>query len=315
MRNVAEGFCENADLMMKPLEWDDLRVFLAICRHGTLSAAARELKVNQTTVSRRLSALEATLDARLFDRLPEGFVPSEVGKGVLESAEAMEAQALAVQRQASGEDKRLEGVVRMTCTEPFLVHHLMPNFAAFRQSYPGIEVEVHTGYQTLSLLRREADLAVRLIPTKEAELIAHRVLDLAIAPHVSRKYLKAKGLTADAPLDEMELIASGLAGEEWPETRWFRSQAPKAKTVLRLNSVLGLAAAAKAGVGVAMIPCFLGAKEDLVRLRPPVPELKRTISLVFHRDLQKTARVRALIDFITDMLRRHAPELTGTNAA
>lgn len=296
---------------MKSLEWDDLRVFLAICRKGTLSAAARELRVNQTTVSRRLSALEKSLEAKLFVRTPTGFVPTEVGRTIVASAEAMESQVLQLQRQASGEDARLSGTVKVTTTEPLLINHFLPSFAGFTARYPELQVEVVTGYESLSLLRREADLAIRMIRPTEAELVASRIGELAIALFASRAYLKRRKLQPTSPLNAFDLVGYGGNASEWPEARWLRANAPHARIPLKLNSILGLRAAALAGVGAAMMPCFLGSEAGLVRIGAPIPELTRTIWLVFHRDLQRTARVRALADYVTEQISAVAHDLTA----
>ncbi|MDY7232236.1 LysR family transcriptional regulator [Hyalangium rubrum] len=293
--------------------WDDLRYFLAIAREGSLASAARTLRVDATTVGRRLAALEEELGTRLFDRMPAGFVPTAAGRNIRASVEEMESTALAVERKASGEDARLEGTVRITTTEAFAVRTLLPLFGPFRERHPGIEVQFLTDYGALDLARREADIAVRLTRPQEDTLVARKVGEIAIAPYAAERYLARRGLPDPATgFAGHELIGYADAAAKWPEARWMNEVATSARVAVRCNSLLSVVAAAGAGVGLGLMPCFMGDREPgLRRLMPPVASLRRDIWLVVHRDLQHNARVRAVLHFLAELIQRERSLIAG----
>ena len=144
------------------MQWDDLQTFLAIARQGTLSAAARELGVTQPTMGRRLTAMERRMGARLLQRLPSGFALTALGESVLANAERIEAEALAAERTIVGRDVALEGVVRLTTVETLADRVVAPAMARLQQVHPGIVVELVPDMRTLSLSKREADIALRM---------------------------------------------------------------------------------------------------------------------------------------------------------
>lgn len=293
--------------------WDDLRYFLAIAREGSLAAAARTLRVDATTVGRRLAALEEELGTRLFDRMPAGFVVTAAGRNIRMAVEEMEASVLAVERKASGDDARLEGVVRITTTEAFAVSTLLPRFAPFRERHPGIEVQVLTDYAALDLAKREADIAVRLTRPKEDTLVARKVGEIAIAPYAAERYLARRGLPDPATgLAGHDVIGYADAAAKWPEARWLGEVATSARVAVRCNSLLSVVAAAGSGVGIGVMPCFMGDREPgLRRLMPPIPSLRRDIWLVVHRDLQHNARVRAVLHFLAELIQRERSLIAG----
>jgi DNA-binding transcriptional LysR family regulator len=293
--------------------WDDLRYFLATAREGSLAAAGRVLSVDATTVGRRLAVLEEEMEARLFDRTPAGFVLTEAGRNIRSSVEEMEASVLSVERKASGEDVRLEGVVRITTTEAFAVKTLLPRFAPFRERHPGIEVQFLTDYGALDLVRREADIAVRLTRPKEDALVARKVGEIAIAPYAAESYLGRRGQPdPTSGFAGHEVISYADAAAKWPEARWLAETATAARVAVRCNSLLSVVAAAAAGVGIGVIPCHVGDMEHgLRRLMPPVSALRRDIWLVVHRDLQHNARVRAVLHFLGELIQRERPLIAG----
>ncbi|QRN96155.1 LysR family transcriptional regulator [Archangium violaceum] len=294
-------------------DWTDLRYFLAIAREGTLAAAARELEVDASTVGRRLTALEEELGSRLFDRTPAGLVLTDVGRGIRSAVEEMEAAALAVERRASGEDARLEGVVRITLTEAFAVDVVLPRFAPFRERHPGIEVRFLTDYGSLDLARREADIAVRLTRPQEDTLVARKVGEIAIAPYASETYLERRGMPDPSQgFAGHDVIGYVDSAERWPEARWLAEAAPSAHVAVRCNSLLSVVAATSAGLGVGVMPCLCGDRESgLRRVAPVVASLRRDIWLVVHADLQHNARVRATLHFLAELIQRERPLLSG----
>jgi len=294
-------------------DWNDLRYFLAIAREGTLAAAARALEVDATTVGRRLAALEEELNSKLFDRTPAGLTLTDAGRGIRSAVEEMEAAALAVERRASGEDARLEGVVRITLTEAFAVNVLLPRFMPFRERHPGIQVQFLTDYGALDLARREADIAVRLTRPQEDTLVARKVGEIAIAPYASEGYLERRGLPDPANgFAGHDVIGYVDAAAKWPEARWLTESAPGAHVAVRCNSVLSVVASSVAGLGVGVMPCLSGDQEPgLRRVAPLVSSLRRDIWLVVHQDLQHNARVRATLHFLAELIHRSRPLLSG----
>jgi DNA-binding transcriptional LysR family regulator len=292
-------------------EWSDLRHFLAIAREGNLSAAARRLKVDQTTVGRRLAVLEKELGARLFDRTPTGLKPTAVALRIRPAAEAVETEALRVERLASGEDLRPSGPVTVTATDSFLVHNVMPRLAAFQERHPEIELQLLSGYEALSLARREADVAIRLVRPQEASLRARKVAAIGVVPFASKAYLARRGpVRFDTGLQGHAVVGYAQDSRRWPESKWLDVHAAKATVALRLTSILGLLQAAREGLGVALLPAFFGhLHPELVPLRDALPELERTVWLVFHEDLAHNARVRAVVDFLAETIGAQAEAL------
>jgi len=298
------------------LDWNDLRYFLAVSREGTLAGAARALKVDATTVGRRLAVLEETLGARLFERTPGRLVPTAAARGIQGAAEEMEGAMLAVERRAGGEDARLEGVVRVTTTEAFAVNTLLPRFAPFRERHPGIEVRFLTDYGALDLRRREADVAVRLTRPSEASLVARKVGDIAISLYASEGYVARRGLADPATgFAGHDVIGYTGAAAKWPEARWLESVGASARVGVRCNSLLSVMAATVGGLGLGLMPCLQGdLTPGLRRVLPPVVALRRDIWLVVHADLQQNARVRAVLDFLAELIQRERASLSGGGA-
>lgn len=285
-------------------QWSDLQHFLAIARGGSLSAAARTLKVDQTTVGRRLNVLERELGARLFDRTPAGFRPTAVALRILPAAEAVEAEALRVERLASGEDLRPSGPVTVTATDSFLVYNVLPWLAGFRERHPEIELHLLAGYEALSLVRREADVAIRLMRPQEPSLRARKVAAIGIVPFASKDYLERMGpVRFDAGLQGHTVVGYAQDSRRWPESKWLDVHAARATVAVRLTSITGLLQAAREGLGVTLLPASFGHHyPELVPLRDVLPELERTVWLVFHEDLTNNARVRAVVDFLAETI-------------
>ena len=175
------------------LDWDDLRFFLAVARHGSLSAAAKDLRVAQSTVGRRLASLEASLGVRLLYRTPQGYVPTLAGHDVRDQAERLEAEALSVERNVGGRDTRLAGLVRVTCAETVASHILAPCFAALHAQHPDIMIELIPDPRELSLSMREAEISVRLRRPAQHDLVVRRAGTMAFGLYASPQYLERYG--------------------------------------------------------------------------------------------------------------------------
>ncbi|MRX51351.1 LysR family transcriptional regulator [Paracoccus sp. S-4012] len=284
--------------------WDDLRLFLAVARAGTLSGAAREIGVNHSTVFRRIGAFEEALGVRLFDRLPNGYALTAAGEAMQESALRVEAEIAALDRRVTGQDLRLSGVVRIT-TVDMLAQGLLPrHLLAFLRAYPGIEVELTVGNATLNLTRREADVALRVGNQPPETLVGRRVGRLAFAVY------GAAAAEATAPLTEQPWI--GFDAEHAPLVRAFSEFLPGVRPAFRVNSVAAAIAAARAGIGLATLPCGIADLDPGLTRVAPLPEsFTLDLWLLTHEDLRRTARIRAFLDFMAEALAQEAPLLEG----
>lgn len=292
------------------LAWDDLQTFLAIARHGTLSAAARSLGVQQTTMGRRLAALETRAGAHLLDKTPKGFVPTATGEAILGNAERIEAEILSVERRITGRDIRLEGTVRVTTVEILAVELLTPSFAAFHAKHPGITIELSSEARSLSLTRREADIAVRLIRLTQNDLAVRRLGALHFGVYASKPYLDRHGtpdFAAGAP--GHTTILNPPDAMSLPEMAWFAELTRAAPPAIRHNSRYGQRTAAETGLGLAILSRFMADPTDLIRLPTPTPPPTRDLFLAVHNDIRHTPRIRAVTEHIAATIRAHAGQL------
>ena len=285
------------------LDWDDLRHFLAIARHRTLSGAARALHVQQSTMGRRLDALQARAGATLLQKTPSGYTLTPAGESVLAHAERMEGEALAAERAVTGRDVRLAGLIRLTTLETLLVEVLTPILAGFCERYPDITVDVLVDQRILSLSRREADIALRLTRPEGNELVARRVGSVGYGLYASGAYLARHGrpdAAAGCPGHRAILPEEDLA--HLPTFAWGTQATREATIAFRTNSYHGQAAAAEAGIGVAGLPHYLARRYNLTRIEAP-PGPGRDLWLAVHEDTRHTPRIRALTDALSAGLR------------
>ncbi len=296
------------------IDWEDLRFVLAVADASSLSAAARALGVNHTTVLRRVNAFEERLGLRLFDRLPTGYALTAGGEELLATARQMAETVTDLERRLSGQDLRLEGGLRVTTTDTLMASVLPPLFAAFRERHPGITVEVATTNSMANLTRRDADVAIRPVAEPPDTLVGRRVSGVVFAAYTAPAYRDVVGEAPDlaslrwvAPDDS--LAGSGVA-------RWMRSALPGAEIGLRVDSLVGMAQAARAGIGAAVLPCYLGdMTADLVRLGTPINEIGSALWVLTHGDLRRTARISAFTEFASAALSRERDLMEGRHPA
>ncbi|WP_432731102.1 LysR family transcriptional regulator [Variovorax sp. W6] len=286
------------------INWDDLKFALAIARHGTLSAAARELGTTQPTVSRRLDALELRLQAKLFDREASGFRPTVLARSLLDGLEQMDAGALSIQRQVAARDTGLSGEILVTSLDWLGDEVIAPMLARFGALHPGVVVELINGPQVFNLARREADLAFRFGAFTQENLIERRVGEVAYALYASDAYLQKHGLPDVAHgLAGHRLVYLDRAAGEVPHEAWLRALATRARAVLHVNGLRAHLAAARDGVAMAVLPRLLGDREPQLRrveLQHRMPA--RSVRVGFHSDMRETPRIRALVDFVVQEL-------------
>lgn len=281
------------------MEWSDLRIFLAIAREGTLGAAARKLGQSQPTMGRRLRMLEQAVGQTLFQRTGDGFVLTDEGSAVLPHAERIEEEVLAVQRQLAGREGALDGTLRIASSDWFGIHVLAPVLAEFARAQPRVTVELLTDARLYSLPRREADLAFRITPFREPEVISRRLMQIPYGV-----YLKAgskpprAGDGTGTALISMDTAFGGM-----PDALWLQRTLPNAHIVARSNNRDVQAQLCANGAGVAVLPRPLGDRlAGVRRLEMGEPPPGRITYLGYHRDLKRLARLRALLDLVIERL-------------
>jgi DNA-binding transcriptional LysR family regulator len=292
-------------------EWDDARYFLAVHRSGSLSAAARQLGVNQSTVGRRLATLEEHLGAKVFVRTRDGYRIAPAGERLLPHAERMEDEAIAVEREVTGQETTLTGTVRITASDLFASRIITALLVELHARYPDIEIDLDTSSRVRSLTRREADIAVRVGGIAERGVAARKVGVFASAAYASKAYVEAHGRPRGDDWSGHDFV--GFAQDyNFAESRWLEARASKGRVVFRAYATLAQLNATLAGIGIGMLPCYVGdAEADLVRLVPPSQFVRHTIYLIVHEDLRQAARIRACADFLAEGLRRHDKRLRG----
>jgi DNA-binding transcriptional LysR family regulator len=281
------------------MEWSDLRIFLAVAREGTLGAAARKLGQSQPTMGRRLRALEQAVGQTLFQRTDSGFVLTGEGSAVLSHAERIEEEVLAVQRQLASRDQHLDGTLRIASSDWFGIHMLAPVFAEFARLQPRVVVELLTDARLYSLPRREADLAFRITPFREPEVISRKLMHIEYGVYLKSGLKSPRpGDGEGAPLITMDTAFGGI-----PDSVWLQRVLPKAHVASRSNNRDVQARMCALGAGVAVLPRPLG--DSLVgvkRIDLGEPPPGRNTYVGYHRDLKRLARLRALLDLVIERL-------------
>jgi DNA-binding transcriptional LysR family regulator len=291
------------------MEWDDFKHFLAVARSGSLSEAARLLKTSPATVGRRIAALEARLGARLFDRQQTGYALTESGEAIRLKAEDVEEAVLSVERAVFGRDLRATGKVRVATAEDIATYVIAPRLAEFRQSYPGIVLEIVASWDVVSLTRREADIAIRTVRPTQGDVVIRQAGVWNCAMYVSKEYAAKHAIKPGlADFRDVDVI-SWTEDSTFRGGDWFDDHARDAAVVFAANSRHIQYAACKAGLGAAILPCLAADRDpDLIRLLPPERVRSVDLWLVAHEDLVRTARVRAVLDFLIAIMpkRSHA---------
>lgn len=281
-------------------DWENLRHFVAVGRIGTLSGAARALKVDHATVSRRLAALEAELDVVLVDRLPRSCRLTTVGQKVFDQAVTMESAVDGIARIARAAHTPLIGKVTLSAPPVLTAHLLAQHLAHFRSRYPDIRLSLAAQAQQVSLSRREADVALRLVRPQETGSFARKVGTMAFGLYARRDY---EHLEMPA---RWQFIAYDESFADMPQQAWLLGIAGARPIACELSDISGHLIAARAGAGVAGLPCFLGdADPNLVQIGEDVPSFSREIWLLVHRDLRKTPSARAVMDFVVALITQH----------
>ncbi|PWC49798.1 LysR family transcriptional regulator [Azospirillum sp. TSA6c] len=296
--------------MLGSSNWDDFRYLLAVARHGSLSAAARVLGVNHSTVLRRVTALEQAMGARLFDKLPGGYVLTAAGDEMQRVAQKMEEDLAAANRLLSGRDTRISGSLRVTTVDILTLYVLPRHIAAFRRRHPDLRVDLVAAEASLSLTRREADVAIRATTSPPENLVGRAVSGLAFAVYGGAGYLEEAGTGGD--LDRHPWVGLDESFDHTNLAHWMKRMVPAGSVRYRVNSVAGAVEAVRAGIGLGLLPCGVVDRDPAFRrIGEPVQEADAKLWLLTHEDLRHMGRVRAFLDFMADALTRDRDLLEG----
>lgn len=289
------------------MNWDDTRVFLALCREQTLRGAARSLGVDQATVGRRLTSLEHALNATLFLRTSTGYSLTSAGEVAMHAAQEMEIAAAGLQRQILGMDDRLSGVVRVTTTDSFAIDFIIPAVAALRIEHPGIEVQLQASTQMLNLSKREADIAVRTHKPDNPELIVRRVARWHSGLFASAQYLQRHGEPEPGgAFAGHDLVIYQPYLDSGKELTLAGESIAHGRIALSCTSGLMVRRALANGIGLGELPVPLGVRDGLCRVWPERERQPYDIWLVTHQDVRHTARVRQVIEAIAQAFEQAA---------
>lgn len=297
-------------------DWDDIRVFAAVVRTGSLSGAARLLNLTQPTVSRRIADLEEKQGFPLFSRKHRGMVLTEAGDAIWSRAEEMEACYLAITRQAAGPPGDLTGMVRLSVTEGLAALWLPPHLAAFRSVYPGIVLEIIADNTPADLAKRAADIAIRLARPVSETLVARRVGELRSALYAHADLVALIGQArVKADLDRYPLVDYIWADQRGTEG-WREIVQGHSNVAVRTNSSLTEVEAIRNRLGVGLLPVYVETIfPEIVRVLPDLTWRPREIWLVGHRGVQQVPRMRKVYDYLVALLRAEARRLTLGAAA
>ncbi|WP_165982267.1 LysR family transcriptional regulator [Dankookia rubra] len=287
-------------------DWDRLRVVLALHRGGTLSAAARALGVDHTTIARRLDGFERDLGAPLFERGPEGFAATPLGEEVLAPAERMEEEVTGLLRRLDGAAAAgLTGPVRLTTTPTLAASLFAPALGGLLGAYPGLRLELVGDDRSLDLSRREADLAVRLSRPDLPGLVARRLGEIAFACYAAA--------SDPRPFEAQSFLAYEEPAGGTSLQRYLVDLVPPERMALRSNTMQALLAAARARLGCAVLPCLTGEGDPALR-RVPAPRAMPAMPLwlLYHEDLRRSPRVRAAVAFVDEVVAASRAALVPT---
>jgi DNA-binding transcriptional LysR family regulator len=290
---------------MAEFDWNNLRAFLAVARTGRLTAAAARLGVDHATISRRVTALEDALRARLFDRSPSGYALTPHGESLMPRAEAMESLALSAQAEIGESDLAVTGAVRIGAPEGFGSYFLAPRMAALADLHPQLEIQLVAIPGLVSLSKREADIAVTLSPPREGRLLTRKLTDYRLSLYGAPAYLDAREpIRSRANLGAHRFIGYIEDLLYAPELDYMEAPDVEIHVRLKSSNLIAQLQATLAGAGLCVLPDFIAANDPgLRRVLPDLVGLERSLWLVTHQDLKALARIRAVTDFMVEQVK------------
>lgn len=300
------------------IDWNDLRYFLAVAETGSTLAAGRALRTSQTTVARRIAALEQATELALFERRQAGYRLTPAGEALLARARAVQDAADGFAEAAASQSRDVEGTVRLTCEEILAVTVLPPILRDLHDAFPAIRIELDPADEHRDLGAGQADVALRSAKQLEGGgLVARRIGDNPWTLYCSRAYAAAHGVPHSLrDLPGHALIGGGGEGVWQAYRAWLEAHGLEGAVTMQYGSVTGLLAAVRAGSGLTVLPGFVADQDpDLIRCLPPLEEHRPSLWLLTHERLRHTPRIRAVMDFLADRLTQLARAATAAEAA
>ncbi len=297
-------------MIEQAIKWDDLRFVIAIQRARSLSGAGRSLSLSHATVFRRLEALEQRLGVRLFERSRDGYKPTTAGEHLCASAERVEAEVTTLERRIVGQDLKPEGTVRISATDVLCSAILMPLCGAFRQLNPDIKLEIVISDQLSSLTKREADIAFRATLRPRETLHGRRLAKISQAVFGPAGH-PAASETAPCWSDH-EWVGSDTTLHYPALENWMEQHHLDERTVCRVSTISGMREAMLAGMGLTVLPCYLGDPDPaMLRIGEPLRELETELWSLTHPDLKSVSRIRAFLDFAASAIGKKVETMGG----
>lgn len=290
-------------MVVNDMDWNDLRFFLSVARTHSLTKTASELKVSQSTVSRRIEAIEASLRTHLFAHHQTGYFLTDAGQDVVKYAEEVEEKVMLLESNISGSDLRPAGNVRLATPVTLASHLIIPALPRFYSRYPDITLQIITGVNTISISRHDADLALRLVRPKQHTLKIRKVGRMASAVYGSKTYLHQHISSDTSPLDGRNFITWDSSYSHLPSSTWLNETYPNIPSALVTTSVVSQIAAVKANLGLAVLPCYIASQHsEMVEVIPTENVFAEDLWLVSHADMTASTRVRAVTDFLAEII-------------
>lgn len=294
------------------MHWDDLKFVLAVGREGGLAAAARSLAINYSTAHRRLDGIERKLGVRLFQRVRSGYCLTRQGEAVSEAARRIEAEVLSVERQVVGTDQKLSGTIRVG-TSHLLGLYLLPEMLKqFMQKYPEVKVKLSINDELANLSQSDADVVIRGTATPPPYLVGRSIAPIAYCAYARRDLILG---AKRRPLSHYEWIGFDNNDPAAPLKRWLDQVAPGAKCRFTLDSAAGVREALVRGLGAGVIPCLTGDQlPELARISEVRVEPGFNLWILSHADLRRSARIKAFMKFMEEMITSSPLVITSTSS-
>ena len=289
---------------LQGFDWSLVRSFLAALDAGSLLGASRRLSTSQPTAGRHIAELESQLGLLLFERTGRGLIPTATALKLADSARAMEAGALALARSVSGAQVRVSGTVRITASQPVACYLMPPVLAEMRRALPDVQVELEASNLVSNLLRREADIALRMVRPNQATLVARKIGLVPVGAYASHDYIARRG----APLKPTDLLSHELIGYDKGEDilrgfKRFGESATREAFALRSDDLIVQWTAVQAGLGIGFVANYLARNDpSVVRILHALPLPELPMWLTVHREIRTNSRIRAVFDFLAKAL-------------
>nr|WP_320191361.1 LysR family transcriptional regulator [uncultured Desulfobacter sp.] len=291
--------------MHNNVSWDDYRYFLKVARLGSLKAASESLKVNHSTVLRRINSLEKKLEARLFERFKSGYVLTENGQDMFNHIQHLEDEIFSIERKIKGKDIRYEGKIKISTTDTLGYFWLPPFVKKFKAQYPGIlvDIDIRTGFTDLT--QRQADILICAYNDHPDYMIGKKLAPIEIKLYASKEYIKTYGRPEsiqDLTSQKILILNEELDGVEFNE--WLKRLVPASAITMSCNMLTSLYRYTRQGMGIAPLPIYVGNQDpSLVSVMDVPTQFHHDTWMLTHPDLKNTRRIKAFMGFMYDQVK------------